>query len=97
MSQTQLNAAVKARSDALTAATPYANGAAYENAAGVDITIYTPTLNGSRPSTASTRPQEFMTVTTPEPSSLADLALDSIGIGVIGLVLGRRRQLRKPS
>jgi hypothetical protein len=89
-----LNDAVSARSQALLAASAYADGAAYESANSVNVVIYTPTLDNSTPSQAGNRPQEFITVQpVPEPSAWAALGFDLAGVGLIGLVF-RRRQLR---
>jgi len=98
MTYQQWSAAQTFASNALAAASSYASGAAYESAAGVQVTIYTPESGNSvmQEPSSGTRPQEFITVRTPEPAMLADLGFNLIGIGVIGLVFWRR-QLRKPT
>ena len=92
MTQTQLDNAVAFRGNALLAASAYASGAAYEAANSVNVVIYTPTLDNTTPSVASDRPQEFITVQVPEPSSWAALGVDAFGAGLLGLVFLRRRQ-----
>ena len=84
----------------------YTTGTSFEAANHVDITIYTPTLNGSTPNpntwnnagsgnpsnNSDNAPQEFITVTQlPEPSTWAVLGFDLVGAGVLGLYFRRRR------
>lgn len=94
--QSLLNAALATT----TGASPtYANGATFETANGVDVTIYTPTLNNTSPNTntfnnasgSDNAPQEFITVTQlPEPATWAVLGFDLLGAGVLGLYFHRR-------
>jgi hypothetical protein len=92
-----------AAANALTAAAGL-TGAQEEANSGYDVTIYTPTYNGTTPyNTASnpapagspgTEPQEIITLTyVPEPSTWAVLGFDLVGAGVFGLYF-RRRQSR---
>ncbi|MES1261238.1 MAG: hypothetical protein ABUS49_05815, partial [Acidobacteriota bacterium] len=69
----------------------YADGAAYEAANSVNVVIYTPTLDGTTPSQAANRPQEFITVQMPEPSTWAALGFDVVGVGLVGFLFRRRK------
>jgi len=86
---------------ALVKATTYASGAAYTAATGVNATIYTActgcTLGSSdgTVSNSSGRPQEFLVVTMPEPSTIATLGAYSLGLGLIGLIFRRRHSRSK--
>ena len=70
----------------------------------VNVTVYTPEYQGSvyqEPSTSSdpipngapsgTRPQEFLVVSVPEPSTLAFLGFDFIGTAAAGMYFVRRK------
>jgi hypothetical protein len=56
----------------------------------VDVTIYTPTTNGTSPN-SPTQHQEFIGVTVPEPATWAVLGFDFVGAGIVGLYFRRRR------
>jgi hypothetical protein len=71
-----------------TSGTPI-TGSTFENGA-YTVTIYTPETNGS-PDKGAGRPQEFIGVTVPEPSTLAFLGFDFAGAGIIGLCFLRRK------
>jgi hypothetical protein len=89
-----LTAANQYLSDALALAATYTTGAAYELASGNHVLIYTPTLDGTSPQgTGTRRPQEFITVTMPEPSSPSLLALYFLGLGCL-VFFCRRRVVR---
>jgi hypothetical protein len=92
-----------AAANALTAAAGL-TGAQEEAKSGYDVTIYTPTYDGTTPyNTANnpapvgspgTEPQEIITLTyVPEPSTWAVLGFDLVGAGILGLYF-RRRQPR---
>jgi hypothetical protein len=80
--------------------TAAAAGTDFEKSIGYNVQIYSAVIytNGiPSVSTATDRPQEFITLTAmPEPSAWAALAVDLFGVGVVGLVF-RRRQLRNRS
>jgi hypothetical protein len=78
---------------ALTAATEYSSGAAYEKASGSDVMIYTATIDGSTPSSAPNRPQEFITVRMAEAPSTALLAMDFSAVAGLALFFRRRRKV----
>lgn len=87
-----LTAAQNDVASALTAAAAYSSGAAYEAAAGVNVEIYTPESGGAvDPYGDTSRPQEFITVSMPEPSMWAALGFDSAGIGFAAVVFWRRK------
>ena len=80
--------------NALTEAATYSSGLVFETETGLNVNIYTPTTNGLTPETASGRPQEFITVTTPEASTPVLLAIDLLGfIALVGF-LRKRSVLR---
>jgi hypothetical protein len=80
-------------SDAMTAAQSYVSGADYEAKNNVTVKVFTAEANGSVDSPNSGRPQEFVTVAMPEPSSLAALIFDFLFAG-IAVLLFRRRESR---
>jgi hypothetical protein len=78
---------------ALAAATGYASGGAYEQASGTDVMIYTATTDGSTPSLAPNRPQEFITVRMAEAPSTALLAMDFSAVAGLALFFRRRHKV----
>jgi hypothetical protein len=78
---------------ALTAATGYVSGAAYEAATGTDVMVYSATTDGSTPSSAPNRPQEFITVRMAEAPSPALLAMDFSAVAGLALFFRRRRKV----
>jgi len=76
-----------------TCATDGITGTAFEQQAGVDITIYTPVILGKNDATSfTTGDQEFIYLSPlPEPSTWAFLGFDFAGAGLVGLYFVRRK------
>ena len=101
VSSGDVSAVETAAASALTAAAGL-TGAQEEINSGYDVTIYTPTFDGTTTEakdqipaySPGTRPQEIITLTyVPEPSTWAVLGFDLVGAGILGLYF-RRRQSR---
>jgi hypothetical protein len=103
---TNLTAAIAAVNAALAVGNQYATahptdaGLSFENDYNVSVQIYTPENNGAvSPLSDTARPQEFVTLTPlptngvpmPEPSSLASLGIDFVGVALLGLAFRRRQ------
>jgi hypothetical protein len=93
-------AAAKALAEAANLPGAPLTGAQEEFNSGYDVTIYTPTFDGTTTETSGqipanspgTRPQEIITLTyVPEPSTWAVLGFDLVGAGILGLYFRRRR------
>jgi len=66
-------------------------GAQFEANNNVTVEIYSAVGSNGSVDTDSSRPQEFVTVSTPEPSMVAFLGFDVVGVGIIGLYFRRRQ------
>ncbi len=94
LSSADLTAAQGYLTSALASAATYSSGAAYEQATGNNVEIYSATTDGTNPQLpGSTRPQEFITVVSmDEPASPALLGLNFLGLGLL-LFFFRRRSV----